>query len=158
MSQPRLWMIGCCTVLSLAVTSVVRADDASWVGKVVITTRPGIQVNVTDESGRGAAITLSKIGYTAEEEGGPLIQVRERGIVCRLAKSDVLLPEDAITYFTTKIHDDSINADAYGRRAYAHAAKGDLDLALKTTTRRYALNPNPRTGERHEESCIAKRA
>ena len=144
-------LVGCAAVaLGLTFLAEARADDGAWVGKVVVVKKAGTKVSRTDESGEHFDFTLGDtLAYRVEAEKGPAVLIRDRGISVWLAKSDALLPDDALDYFTHVIASNPTDADAHARRASARmAVKGDLDLALKDSDKAIRLDPTTATWRR----------
>ncbi len=68
-------------VLILGFPRSVRADDASWVGKTILTKEAGIRISHMDEKGQQVYVaTLKGVGYKVLDDKSGLIQVKENGV------------------------------------------------------------------------------
>ena len=120
----------------------VWAEEGTWVGKVVVVKKAGVKITYTDESGRDRDdFTLNQVCYTADQERGLSIMVRDHGVCGWIAKSDAVLLEEAETYFSDRVRDNPTDASAYGRRACAREEQGDLKLALEDFGKAVGLAP-----------------
>ena len=76
----------------------------SWVGQRVVLKRPGIKIGYTDPSGKQVYIAeLTSLSYQVDAEQEGFLQVEQHGVSGWFDKSDALLPDEAITYFTAKL-------------------------------------------------------
>ena len=115
MNRLRGWAVTC-IVAALGLAASASADD-SWVGKRVMVKTAGVTIGNTDDQGRDVEVaTLGGMVYTVEEEKGPRIKVHAPGVSGWFAKSDAVLLENAVSYFTDRIRDNPQDDSAYGCR------------------------------------------
>jgi tetratricopeptide (TPR) repeat protein len=140
MYRLRGWSVICIVaVLGLAASA---SDDDSWVGKRIMTKKGGLTIGHTNKKGQEVEdATLDEMVYTVEAEKESWIKVHARGVSGWFAKSDAVLLQDAVDYFTERIRDDPRDAGAYTCRAKAWKEKGELDIALKDDDEAIRLRP-----------------
>ena len=96
------------------------SEDTSWVGKLVVTKKPGVQLVDMDEAGIWHEVgSLGNEVARVDEDDGARIKVRTDRGAGWLSKDDALRLQDAIPYFTERIRHNPRDARAYGMRAVA---------------------------------------
>jgi tetratricopeptide (TPR) repeat protein len=137
------------TFAMVVVTSCLALSPASWaeggkswVGKKVMTKKSGIKIGYTDKNGKERYVaTLTDMIYKVEREKGDFIEVRHRGVAGWFDKTDAVLVENAISYFTARIRRNEKDASAYAHRGSAWEEKGEYDVALKDYNEAIHLEP-----------------
>ncbi len=126
-------------LLVLAVCSPAAAD--SWVGKTILVKKSGTRIGHTEGEQSVYTATLRSIQYRVLAEEGNFIKVRERRVEDWFSKNDAVRLEDAVDYFTDRIHANPDDAHAYQHRAVAWALRGELDIAIKDFSEAIRLDP-----------------
>src|SRR5262249_30935035 len=122
----------CCLVAVLPALPV-SADEPTWVGKSVIVRRADVKY----ESGEAPRDLFF---YVRAAEPSRL-KARIDGVDQWLAKTDVVLPENAVQYFSDLIEKNPSDADAYLRRGASRAAQNRPEDALKDFDEAVRLDP-----------------
>jgi tetratricopeptide (TPR) repeat protein len=124
----------CC--LTFALVSQGRAEGGdSWVGKRVITKKPGAQIVAgVEKDERKVVGTLTDCFHSVEMEKAGFVQVRHRGVAGWLPKEDAVTLDDAVAFFTAQIRKDDKHARAHACRARAWWEKEEYDSALKDSS------------------------
>lgn len=129
--------------MSLTFSPQGRADDGPWVGKCVIVKSADVKIRYVDENRREQDdFAPTTAAYTVQQEKGQSVLIRDGGVSGWLAKKDALLAENASEYFTDRIRNNPIDADAYGRRAVARFEAGCLDMVIEDLDDAIRLDPN----------------
>jgi tetratricopeptide (TPR) repeat protein len=130
-------------VALLLAAPVIAADEKSWTGKAVIVTDHVQLVNgTTDGQGNLVFVTgLSRLQYDVEDEEGDYIKVRENGIPGWFPKSQAVLADKAVDYFTDVIKANPSDSENYSRRAEAYYIKKEYDNAIADWDRALDLAP-----------------
>jgi tetratricopeptide (TPR) repeat protein len=129
-------------VLMIPIGRVSALDGDSWVGKRVMTKKPGINLRVTDDRDRVVTVgTLIHGDYFVQKESGPWIQVVESGVEGWFSKEDAVFVEDAPEYFTQQIRANREDERAWAMRGAAWRLKGEPDKAIKDLNEAIRLNP-----------------
>jgi tetratricopeptide (TPR) repeat protein len=133
-----VWVLSC-SGASLA----IAADGDSWVGKRIMTTKPGIRIGHTDGNGKQVFIaTIQEMVLMVKADKGGFLHVRLRnGTEGWLDRGDAILLETAVDYFTRRIRAKETDAFAHVSRGHALKDQGDLDAALKDYNRAVELEP-----------------
>jgi tetratricopeptide (TPR) repeat protein len=130
---------------------VVRADgeDTSWTGQRIILRTDGVRIGHADGQGQPVYIAdLTDMVYRVLGERDGWLRVRQRTAEGWFPKDSAMLLEDAIPYFTNRLHMNSRDAVAYAHRARALQEKGDLERALQD------YNDAIRVGSEVDEQAI----
>jgi tetratricopeptide (TPR) repeat protein len=136
-----------CCLITIPPPHARAAGDDSWVGKKVMTTKPGVHIGYTDEKDRRQDLgELTLPAYTVVQERGKWIKVEHKGAAGWFAKGNAVLLDKAIPYFTERIRQDPQDAFAYARRAWARREQGDYDGALEDHGRAIRLRPKDPRG------------
>jgi tetratricopeptide (TPR) repeat protein len=142
----RQTLLTCCLLFALALMPTPALAQDSWVGKSVLTKKPGIKITDTDKVGKQAYVgTIDTFGVTVLAEKDGLLKVRVNKIEGWFSKSDALLVEDAIPYFTDQITKNPNDAEAYTLRAAAWAMKREYDTAIKDVTEGLRISPTAKS-------------
>lgn len=123
------WLL---VVVSFAVCLPVHAQT-DWSGKTVILKRPGLKIGYTDEkTGNQVYVAnLTKLSYVVLRDANGFLRIQHGGETGWLAKTEVLLPEEAVPYFAEKVKlakDDDPMPFAY--LGWAHLEQKNLEPAL----------------------------
>jgi tetratricopeptide (TPR) repeat protein len=145
------------TLIAAATTSIprpahARQADGRWVGRRVVTLfgaafRPadrGANDRPTSEDlGRPGREHQDFRVYRVESVDGPwlLVAAEKDSVRGWVATGQVLLLDQAITYYTSLIDSDSTATESYSRRGLIWAEKGELDLALADYDEAIRLDP-----------------
>jgi Tfp pilus assembly protein PilF len=134
--------------VAFLLTSTTFAGDAkSWVGKSIILTNYSVEIvnGKTDGSGNLVpSATLSRLQYEVEDEEGDFIKVREMGTPGWFPKTQAVLFDDAIDYFTKAIEQNPQSVQNYQKRAEVYLIKQEYDLALADYTEALRQLPGER--------------
>jgi tetratricopeptide (TPR) repeat protein len=134
---------GCLAALvAFVLPGMVHAED-SWVGKVIILKHPGVKFGQTDpKSGQEMIFgTLDRMMYKVLAENQGFLRVQQNDKEGWFPKSEAVLIENAVPFFTDLIKANPKDIRAYAHRAAALAWKGELDAALKDYDEAIRLNP-----------------
>jgi tetratricopeptide (TPR) repeat protein len=136
-------------LLAVPVRDIPAAPPAktSWVGKTVFVKSNGLSLDPgaepNDANPMPGGIPVTAITYKVYGERPNHVQVRTReGTSGWLKKSDAVLLDDAVLYFSKLIEANPKDATLYSRRAAAWRSKGELDAAIKDASEALRLNPN----------------
>src|SRR5262245_3907837 len=118
------------------------AEDG-WVGKVVVVTRKDARFGFTDPNTKEQVVlgTLTQMDYVVRGEQANFVLVRQGDKEGWVAKSDVVLRENALNDFTSLIRSNARDDAAYAHRAGVYKRKGEVDAALKDLDQAIRLNP-----------------
>jgi Tfp pilus assembly protein PilF len=120
-------------LLSLAVNPVVAQED-SWVGKTIITTRYGIKISQTNAKGEEVYIgeLVDNLSYEVKgHKGNKLLVATGKGVQGWFDKADAVLTKDAVAHFTDELKKNPRDAGSLQKRAFALELQGELGAALK---------------------------
>jgi tetratricopeptide (TPR) repeat protein len=120
-----------------------RADEASWEGKAVLLTGPGVRLNAPDGEKiaprtAGAARDLL---FVVRKEVGDRLRVESRRQAGWVARGDAVLLSRAVAHFTARLAKDPKDSHAYTARGQAYAANGESDKALADFNEAIRLDP-----------------
>ena len=146
-------MYACVAALALLAAAPAAAEETkSWTGKSIILADQVQVVNgTTDAQGRLVFVaTLLRTQYDVEDEEGGFIKVRQNGIPGWFPKTQAVLAEEAVPFFTDAIKMNFTDAikmnpglpDLYNRRAEAYQFKRDYDAAIADYNQALSLSPN----------------
>ena len=132
------WLLSAC----LTVQPVI-AKDVSWVGKLVMTKTADVELRVRTENNEWKLLDAVRDAFvTVEEVDGEWIKVRTSNATGWIAKSDGVLLEDAVPYFTDRIKKNAKDAEAFSLRAAAWQQLRELDKALTDHDEAVLLRPD----------------
>jgi tetratricopeptide (TPR) repeat protein len=117
---------------SLAACPVAAGDD-SWVGKTVLTREIRTQVvnGSTDAQGNLVySAMLWRLHYLVEDEEGDYIKIRENGAAGWLLKSQAVLADEGVAYFTEALKKNPQSTGYFNRLGESHLLRGEYDKAL----------------------------
>ena len=130
-------------LLAATIAGSINAQDKTWVGKTIFTTRGGIRIGHTGDDGKQVFVaTLSRFEYRVLAEKDGWIKVAERGVAGWFDKADAVLLDTAIDFFTQRIRKNPKDAHAYTARGAAWHSKGEFDIAIKDQTEALRLDPS----------------
>ena len=110
------------------------AEEATWVGKEILTKERTAQFRTTPDSQETFAVALpNNIGKVQKEQGGYICVLSAKGDAW-IAKGDAVLLEDAVAYFTERIQRDEADVDAYCMCATAYRGIKQFDKAAADLT------------------------
>jgi tetratricopeptide (TPR) repeat protein len=149
LSQPRgdgtmnpLRWLALAALVGICVPASAQDD---WTGKVVILKRPGIRIGYSDEDGKQVYVTqLTMLSYKVDKEAQGFLRVKHRGESGWFPKSDAVLPDEAIAYFTERVR--LANAKDSFPLAYlgwAHKELKRYDLAIVAYDNAIKRDPQP---------------
>ena len=127
--------------LGLGLLPQVRGEEATWVGKVVITKKPGVKIHYTDETGLEHDRALGGTAYTVKAEKGKSIQVQDRDVCgwldtrmrCSRQPRWIISQSEYVAIRTTSTLTAVVSR--------ARLTTGDLDLALQDYDKAISLDP-----------------
>jgi tetratricopeptide (TPR) repeat protein len=121
--------------------------QTKWDDKHVIIKQQGIQFGQFDDAGNLVkSVPVTSLEYRVLTEQKDRIQVKtQQGVTAWLKKSDAVLVEDAVGFFSERIQQNPNDVDAYSRRAWSWRLKGEHDAAIKDFTEALRLQPNAAT-------------
>ncbi len=130
------------SLLFLAFAVPVLAED-TWVGKIVVITKKDARFGHTDPKTKEQVYfgTLTQMDYVVRGEQTSFVLVRQGDKEGWVPKSDVVLLENALDYFTSIIRANPRDDAAYAHRAGVHKRQGNLEAALKDLDEAIRLNP-----------------
>src|SRR2546427_400221 len=108
-------------VLACTYASFAPAQEKSWAGKTILLKKYGIDISHTDKA-TGEQVrdaTLTGIDYKVLAEQGDWIRVRQAGVEGWLKKTDAVLLEDAVAYFTQRVNENEKDDQAFMYRGMA---------------------------------------
>jgi tetratricopeptide (TPR) repeat protein len=120
-----------------------RADVASWEGKAVLLTRPGVKLEAPDGekiAPRTAGVAKDLQFVVRKDEGGRL-RVESRRQAGWVAKADAVLFTQAVAHFTARLAKDPKDSHAYTARGQVHAANNESDKAVADFNEAVRLDP-----------------
>ena len=123
----------------------VPVQPTGWVGKTVFVKKIGVKFHRLDDSGVPVDLgLLTGIDYKVLGDNKAQVQIKTRqGLLGWVEKSDVVLLEDAVLFYTNRIQQNGNDHDAYNRRACAWKMKGEYDIAIKDFDEALRINPDP---------------
>ncbi len=135
------WLV---LVATFGVSVPALAQD-DWTGKRVVLKRPGLKIGYTDENGKQVYVAeLTNLSYAVVKERENFLRVQHRGEAGWFPKTDALLPEEAIPYFTERARlappNDSFPLAYLG---WAHKERQQFDLAIAAYDAAIKRDPRP---------------
>lgn len=125
----------------LALTAPAYADD--WTGKTVIPKRSGTKIGHTDETGRMIyTAELKLLDYKVRKDKDGYLLLVQNDIDDWGSKSDFVLIDDAVAYFTDRIRENPSDVGAWNRRGWAWQLKGEPDIAIRDFDESLRLEPS----------------
>jgi tetratricopeptide (TPR) repeat protein len=124
------------------------AEQGSWAGKLVIIKKSDAEIKVV-ENGRIRVIGKLKqevVKVEKEDGSGEFVWVHDTGQEGWVDKSDVVLAEDAVAYFTQAIRQNPKDSSAFYKRAVAWYLKKEYDIALSDSNEIIRLDPEDKAG------------
>ncbi len=121
-----------------------QAKESTWVGKTILLKKPGIKLMKLDAKEPGFNVLeqgeLTCADYKVLADADGWIKVRQDGTEGWLAKTDAVLLEDAVEYFTGVIEQNANDACAFAKRGWAWQIKGEANKALNDYNEAIRLN------------------
>jgi tetratricopeptide (TPR) repeat protein len=144
----------------VAVPASPRGYTPTWVGKIILVKKTGIQIGHTGTDGNPVHVArLTHASYRVIADKGSLVKVSHNGLQGWFDKKDAVVLEDAVAYFTTQLEANPKDTQALHLRAWAWVCRGEPDVAIKDYTELIRLLPNA-PGCRHNRgmSWLAKKS
>jgi tetratricopeptide (TPR) repeat protein len=118
--------------------------SSTWDGKVVLVKQFGVKLELLDmKNNLVQSINADSIEYRVLADRDGRVQVKTyQGVTGWVNKSDVLLVDDAILFFSQRIQKEPNDADAYTRRAWSWKIKGEPDAAIKDFSEAVRIQPS----------------
>jgi tetratricopeptide (TPR) repeat protein len=138
--------LGC--LLAMALLAIcehrVAADDKSWVGEMVLNTKPGKEIRFWDNvNGKEVEYEFSGIfPFQVREDKDGRLRLHDRHHEGFVNKSDFVLATEAIPYFTHRLETNPKDGHALMMRAASYQQKKDPDKAISDYTAYIQLYPN----------------
>jgi tetratricopeptide (TPR) repeat protein len=120
------------------------AKDKTWVGKTILVKKAGVKISQTGDDSKQVYVgMLDLIDYRVLAEDKGKIKVKAAsGKVGWFDKSDAVLLDDAVAFFTERIRQNPKDDAAFNSRAIAWQLKGEIDSAIKDFDDAIRLEPN----------------
>lgn len=128
-----------------------RAAEPSWQGKAVILTRPGVRLQTrrADKiAPRTAGVAKDLLFQVLADDGGGL-RIRSRRQEGWIAKSDAILFDQALDFFTKKISRDPKDSHAFTARGLVFLSKNQTDQARTDFDQAIRLDPKATVAHYH---------
>lgn len=119
-----------------------KADDQNWVDKLVIVKRKDVKVSYTEPNGAQKQITSKNIVQRVRSTQDGWLEVGNDGEPGWFNKDDVVLLDDAPTYFTSRIQANPGDSQAFAYRGVVYRYKGEMDKAIQDLTTAIQLAPD----------------
>ncbi len=121
----------------------LAAQEKSWVGELVLHTRPPTEIRFVDRQGdKEVDYPFSGIWpFTVRDEKEGWLRIHDRRREGWVKKADFVLAQEAITYFSRRIDANSKDAFALRMRGAAWLQKKEPDRAISDFNACIALNP-----------------
>jgi tetratricopeptide (TPR) repeat protein len=141
MARPGYRVCLCLFLFCSAPPTVV--GEESWTGKTILLKKTGIPITNAGENGKQVIVgTLREISYHVIADKDGRLKVRYKGADGWFAKSDAVLQDDAVDFFTRILRADPKNTGALLNRAIAWKLKGKLDSAIEDLDEALRIEPN----------------
>jgi tetratricopeptide (TPR) repeat protein len=121
----------------------VRGADPPWTGKTVILTRAGVKLQLREGekvAPKTAGVARDLMFQVLKEEDGRL-RIGSRRQQGWIARSDAVLFDQALAYFTDKVARNPKDSHAFTARGLVLLAKNQPEKALADFTKAIALDP-----------------
>jgi tetratricopeptide (TPR) repeat protein len=121
----------------------VRAAEPSWEGKTVLLTRAGVQLEVPEGekiAPKTAGVAKDLTFQVLKDEDGRL-RIASRRQQGWIAKSDAVLFDQAVAYFTEQVTRNPKDSHAFTARGVALVSKNEADKALADFNKAIELDP-----------------
>jgi tetratricopeptide (TPR) repeat protein len=118
-----------------------KADAKSWTGKVALTKELATKFVYTNQSGEMVEDDVKEMMFTVLDDKDGKVQVRQGGVTGWVKKEDVVLLDDAVSFFTDKVRTDPTDSYAFACRGLAQQLKGKQDEALKDFGEAIRISP-----------------
>ncbi len=123
-----------------------QSKEPSWVGKTILLKKLGVKLMKLEAEQTGLRLEdqgeLTCADYQVLAEADGRVKVRQDGTEGWLEKTDAVLFDDAVEYFTGVIEKDPNDACAFAKRGWAWQIKGEANSALKDYDEAIRLNSN----------------
>lgn len=116
---------------------------ADWTGKVVLLKgNKEVKIGFSDDKGTQVFVgKLDGISYRVLADKGGFLRVNQNGAEGWFSKSEAIVLDEAIAYFTARLKSNPNDAQAYGYRAEAALLKEDYVAALRDLGEAIRLKP-----------------
>jgi tetratricopeptide (TPR) repeat protein len=131
------------TLASISMGLPLRAGEPSWKGKTVILVRPRVELQAPE--GEKIAPKTSGVArdlmFQAQKDEDGRLRISSRRQDGWIAKSDAIVFDQAVDYFTKKLAADPKDSHAYTARGMALVSKKEGDKALADFDQAIKLDP-----------------
>ncbi|HJZ59946.1 MAG TPA: tetratricopeptide repeat protein, partial [Gemmataceae bacterium] len=120
-----------------------RAAEPSWEGKTVLLTRAGVQLEAPEGekiAPKTAGVAKDLSFHVLKDEDGRL-RIDSRRQQGWIARSDAVLADQAVAYFTEQLTRNPKDSHAYTARGVALISKNEADKALADFNKAIELDP-----------------
>ena len=128
---PIVCKAGLVALAILALSCPAQAQEGSWAGKIVLIKRTGVKLS--DDAGKvmPEAVLGEMVVKALDDKNGSIKLVSHHGAEGWCKKTEAVLLDNAVGYFSGLIKKNPKDAAAYYGRSVAHRLTGDLEQALK---------------------------
>lgn len=131
--------------------------EEDWTGKTVITKRNGTKIGHTNEAGQMVYVAeLKGVNYIVRKDKSGYLLIAEKDQDDWALKSDFVLIEDAVTYFTDRIRENPGDPNNWSKRAFAWQHRGELDIAIRDHDEALRLSPEA-AGFNNRGICLRRK-
>jgi tetratricopeptide (TPR) repeat protein len=122
-------------------TAATQASDDTWVGQMVLPRRPDVKflAQTADGDKREFEMAVAMTRVLSENDGW--LVVYAPGTESRVKKSDMVLLNDADSFYTEYVRDNPVSAWGFDRRGIARRMHGDFENAIKDFSESIRLEP-----------------
>jgi tetratricopeptide (TPR) repeat protein len=149
------------SVLSVcSVVSTLGAGEPSWQGKLIVVTRPGVELKLLDGekiAPKTAGVARDLMLNVLKEQDGRLL-VSSRRQQGWIAKADAVPFDQAVTYFTEKLARDPKDSHALTARGATLASKNEPDRARADFDQALQLDPKAILAHYHRANLLYGKA
>jgi tetratricopeptide (TPR) repeat protein len=122
-------------------TAATQASDDTWLGQMVLPRRPDVKFLALTKDGDNREVKMAVAMTRVLSENDGWLVIYAPGTESRVKKSDMVLSNDAIDYFTEYLNDNPASAWGFDRRGNARILHGDIENAIKDFSESIRLDP-----------------